>query len=141
MPTAPFSQATIDAAAGGTATPVAQILSLGAYIPDGVLTNADMEAMVDTSDAWIVERTGIRERRRVPPETVAVMGARAAAEALAQAGNPSRTRSSWPPARRHAAALGGVPDPAAARAQRHARVRHQRRLLRASSTGWPSPTR
>jgi 3-oxoacyl-[acyl-carrier-protein] synthase-3 len=89
MPTAPYSHATIDAATGGMATPVAQILSLGAYIPDGVLTNADMEAMVETSDSWIVERTGIRERRRVAPgQTVAAMGARAAADALAEAGNP-----------------------------------------------------
>jgi 3-oxoacyl-[acyl-carrier-protein] synthase-3 len=88
MPTAPFSQPTI-AATGGTATPVAQILSLGAYLPDGVLTNADMEAMVETSDTWIVERTGIRERRRVAPgQTVAAMGARAALEALETAGNP-----------------------------------------------------
>jgi len=69
-------------------TPVAQILSLGAYVPDAVLTNAELEAMVDTSDTWIVERTGIRERRRVAPgETVATMGARAAEEALARAGN------------------------------------------------------
>jgi 3-oxoacyl-[acyl-carrier-protein] synthase-3 len=89
MPTAPYSHATIDAATGGLATPVAQILSLGAYTPDGVLTNADMEAMVETSDSWIVERTGIRERRRVAPgQTVAAMGSRAAADALAQAGNP-----------------------------------------------------
>jgi 3-oxoacyl-[acyl-carrier-protein] synthase-3 len=89
MPTASFPHATIETARGGTATPVAQILSLGAYIPDGVLTNADMESMVDTSDTWIVERTGIRERHRVAPgETAAAMGARAAREALAKAGNP-----------------------------------------------------
>jgi 3-oxoacyl-[acyl-carrier-protein] synthase III len=70
-------------------TPVAQILSLGAYVPDAVLSNADLEVMVDTSDTWIVERTGIRERRRVAPgETVAAMGERAAREALAKAGNP-----------------------------------------------------
>ncbi|MDQ2802539.1 MAG: ketoacyl-ACP synthase III [Pseudomonadota bacterium] len=68
---------------------MAQILSLGAYIPDGVLTNADMEAMVETSDSWIVERTGIRERHRVAAgQTVAAMGARAATEALSQAGDP-----------------------------------------------------
>ncbi len=89
MPTAPFSQATLDAVAGGTATPVAQILSLGAYIPEAVVTNADLEAMVETSDSWIVERTGIRERHRIAPgQNVAAMGARAASEALAQAGNP-----------------------------------------------------
>jgi 3-oxoacyl-[acyl-carrier-protein] synthase-3 len=89
MPTAPLPQATIDAATGRIATPVAQIHSLGAYIPDAVLTNADLEAMVETSNRWIVERTGISERRRVAPgETVSAMGARAAADALARAGNP-----------------------------------------------------
>jgi 3-oxoacyl-[acyl-carrier-protein] synthase III len=89
MPTAPLPQATIDTATGGTATPVAQILSLGAHVPDAVISNADIEAMVDTSDTWIVERTGIRERRRVAPaETPTTMGAHAAREALARAGNP-----------------------------------------------------
>src|ERR1035437_5880934 len=88
MPTAPLSHAAVDAATGGMVTPVAQILSLGAYLPDAVLSNADMERMVDTSDTWIVERTGIRERRRAAPgETPSVMGARAAAEALERAGN------------------------------------------------------
>jgi 3-oxoacyl-[acyl-carrier-protein] synthase-3 len=89
MPTAPLPQPTLDTARGGTATPVAQILSLGAHVPPGVLSNADMEALVDTSDTWIVERTGIRERRRVAPgESAATMGALAAREALAAAGNP-----------------------------------------------------
>src|ERR1035437_8440889 len=88
MPTAPLSHAAVDAATGGMVTPVAQILSLGAYLPDAVLSNADMERMVDTSDTWIVERTGIRERRRAAPgETPSVMGARAAEEALERAGN------------------------------------------------------
>jgi 3-oxoacyl-[acyl-carrier-protein] synthase III len=89
MPTAPLPQPTIDTAERGTATPVAQILSLGAHVPEGLLTNADMEAMVDTSDSWILERTGIRERHRVAAgETATTMGARAASEALAAAGNP-----------------------------------------------------
>lgn len=39
------------------------ILATGSYTPDKVLTNADLEKMVDTSDEWIVSRTGIRERR------------------------------------------------------------------------------
>ncbi len=43
------------------------ILGTGAYVPDRVLTNADLERMVETSDTWIVERTGIRERRVVGP--------------------------------------------------------------------------
>jgi len=41
------------------------ILGTGSYVPDRVLTNADLEGMVETSDTWIVERTGIRERRLV----------------------------------------------------------------------------
>jgi len=41
------------------------ILGTGSYVPDRVLTNADLEQMVTTSDAWIVERTGIRERHVV----------------------------------------------------------------------------
>jgi 3-oxoacyl-[acyl-carrier-protein] synthase-3 len=89
MPTAPLPQPTLDTALGGTATPVAQILSLGAHVPNSILSNADMEALVDTSDTWIVERTGIRERHRVGPgESASTMGARAAREALAAAGNP-----------------------------------------------------
>jgi 3-oxoacyl-[acyl-carrier-protein] synthase-3 len=45
-----------------TTRPV-KIASVGYYVPPHVLTNFDLEKMVDTSDAWIVERTGIRERR------------------------------------------------------------------------------
>ena len=41
------------------------ILGTGSYVPNRVLTNADLERMVETSDSWIVERTGIRERRVV----------------------------------------------------------------------------
>ncbi len=41
------------------------ILGTGAYAPGKILTNADLERLVDTSDTWIVERTGIRERRLV----------------------------------------------------------------------------
>lgn len=41
----------------------ASIIGGGYYVPDRVLTNADLEKMVDTSDEWIVRRTGIRERR------------------------------------------------------------------------------
>lgn len=42
-----------------------QILGTGAYVPKRILTNADLERMVETSDTWIVERTGIRERHVV----------------------------------------------------------------------------
>jgi len=42
---------------------MARITAIGTYVPDRVLANSDLEAMVDTSDEWIVRRTGIRERR------------------------------------------------------------------------------
>jgi 3-oxoacyl-[acyl-carrier-protein] synthase-3 len=59
----------------------------GNYAPSGVLTNADLERMVDTSDDWIVTRTGIRERRvAAAHETTASMAAVAAARAIAVAG-------------------------------------------------------
>lgn len=41
----------------------ARITAIGSYVPERVLTNTDLEKMVDTSDEWIVQRTGIRERR------------------------------------------------------------------------------
>ena len=40
-----------------------KILGTGSYVPATVRTNADLERMVETSDEWIVERTGIKERR------------------------------------------------------------------------------
>jgi 3-oxoacyl-[acyl-carrier-protein] synthase-3 len=43
------------------------IAGTGRGVPERVLTNADLEKMVDTSDAWIIERTGIRERRLIQP--------------------------------------------------------------------------
>jgi len=45
-----------------------KITGTGIYVPDKVLTNFDLEKMVDTSDEWIITRTGIRERRVVSPE-------------------------------------------------------------------------
>jgi 3-oxoacyl-[acyl-carrier-protein] synthase-3 len=59
----------------------------GAYAPSRVLTNADLERMVETSDEWITTRTGIRERRIAGPEdTTASMGAIAGLRAIATAG-------------------------------------------------------
>ena len=59
----------------------------GAYLPERVVTNDELARTVDTSDEWIVERTGIRQRHLAGPhETAAFMGARAAAAALAHAG-------------------------------------------------------
>jgi 3-oxoacyl-[acyl-carrier-protein] synthase-3 len=59
----------------------------GRYAPDGIITNADLALMVDTSDEWIVSRTGIRERRvAAANETTASMAAVAAKRALAVSG-------------------------------------------------------
>ncbi len=65
----------------------AHITGWGRYAPAGVLTNADLEKMVDTSDEWIRTRTGIRERRvAAADETTASMAAVAARRAIAVAG-------------------------------------------------------
>ncbi len=64
-----------------------RILGTGGYLPKQIRTNADLEKMVDTSDEWIVERTGIRERRiAAPDETAATMGSAAGAQAIEAAG-------------------------------------------------------
>jgi 3-oxoacyl-[acyl-carrier-protein] synthase III len=67
--------------------PVAHVTGWGRYAPSQVLTNADLERMVDTSDEWIVSRTGIRERRvAAAHETTASMGAVAGLRAIRTAG-------------------------------------------------------
>jgi 3-oxoacyl-[acyl-carrier-protein] synthase-3 len=43
----------------------AGVFGIGAALPEAVVTNADLEAQLDTTDEWIVRRTGIRERRRL----------------------------------------------------------------------------
>ena len=63
-----------------------KILGTGSYLPAQVRSNADLEQMVDTSDEWIVARTGIRERRIADgDETVAVMGYQASLNAIEMA--------------------------------------------------------
>ena len=65
----------------------AKITATGAYLPEQILTNAELATMVDTNDEWIIERTGIRERRiAAPDETSSTLGAEAARRALATAG-------------------------------------------------------
>ena len=65
----------------------AAIIGTGSYLPERVLTNADLELMVDTSDEWIASRSGIRERRVVSEgETTSDLAARAARIALNRAG-------------------------------------------------------
>ena len=64
-----------------------RISGWGSYVPERVLSNADLERIVDTSDEWIRTRTGISERRvAAPHETTATLGAIAAKRALAVAG-------------------------------------------------------
>jgi 3-oxoacyl-[acyl-carrier-protein] synthase-3 len=65
----------------------ARLAALGAYVPERVVTNAEMEERVDTSDAWIVARTGIRERRFAAPDQASSdLGVIAAERAIAAAG-------------------------------------------------------
>ncbi len=65
----------------------AAITGWGFYVPERVLSNRDLERLVGTTDEWIVERTGIRERRIVADdETTSTMATRAARQALDRAG-------------------------------------------------------
>jgi len=62
------------------------IVGIGAYLPEKVLTNEDLEKMVDTSDEWIMTRTGIKERHLArEDEAASDLGAKAAEEALKSA--------------------------------------------------------
>lgn len=65
----------------------AKISALGTYVPPRILTNADLEKMVETNDQWITERTGIRERHLVDPGVATSdMAAEAARKCLAERG-------------------------------------------------------
>jgi 3-oxoacyl-[acyl-carrier-protein] synthase-3 len=67
-------------------TKYSRIIGWGKYAPQRVLTNQELEKMVDTSDEWIITRTGIRERRiAAPEETTATMSVEAAHAALDRA--------------------------------------------------------
>ena len=66
-----------------------RITGTGFYVPDKIVTNADLTKIMDTTDEWIQERTGIQERRWIVPgsdDTASVMGAKAARKAIADAG-------------------------------------------------------
>ncbi len=63
------------------------IIGIGTYVPEKIMTNKDLEKIVETSDEWIVERTGIRERRIAAPDmATSDLASRAALKALADAG-------------------------------------------------------
>lgn len=66
-----------------------KIIGLGHYVPDNVVTNEDLSKLMDTNDAWIQERTGIKERRHVingGGDTTTTMGVKAAKIAIERAG-------------------------------------------------------
>ncbi len=66
-----------------------KFIGLGHYVPDNVVTNADLSKMMDTNDEWIQERTGIKERRWAAEnsgDTTATMGVKAAKIAIERAG-------------------------------------------------------
>ncbi len=72
--------------------PTAKITALGCYSPPGLLTNADLEKLVDTNDDWIVERTGIRQRHIAPKEmATSDMAVEAAKVVLAKSGIDPKT--------------------------------------------------
>lgn len=61
--------------------------SIGAYVPEKILTNDDLAKMVDTTDEWITKRTGIKERRiSKKEETTSDMGTAAAKKAIERSG-------------------------------------------------------
>ncbi|MCB1568228.1 MAG: beta-ketoacyl-ACP synthase 3, partial [Xanthomonadales bacterium] len=65
----------------------ARIAGTGSYLPDNIVTNADLEKKVDTSDAWIRERTGIHQRHiALPGQTTSDLAVEAARRALEAAG-------------------------------------------------------
>jgi 3-oxoacyl-[acyl-carrier-protein] synthase III len=71
--------------------PFAEMASIGVAVPPGVLTNNDLTKMLDTSDQWIVERTGIRERHIAKPDqSVAMLSCEASVKALEEAGLTAR---------------------------------------------------
>lgn len=74
-------------ATAGFASRTCSILSVGSYVPERILTNAELETMVDTTDEWIMSRTGISERRiAAPSESTSDLAAKAALRAMEKAG-------------------------------------------------------
>ena len=67
---------------------LAAITGVGGYVPDDVLTNADLEKMVDTTDEWITTRTGIKERRilKTPGKATSDMGVEVVRQLLEKTG-------------------------------------------------------
>ncbi|MFN0066585.1 MAG: beta-ketoacyl-ACP synthase III [Limisphaerales bacterium] len=84
LPPAPFTN---PRARHGFQGRTCSITGVGSYLPDRVLTNADLERMVETTDDWITTRTGIKERRlAAPDEATSDLAAAAARRAMEMAG-------------------------------------------------------
>ena len=67
-----------------------RISGLGMYVPENIVTNDDLSKMMDTSSDWIIERTGIEERRHIKKgdgNSTATMGVKAAKIAIERATN------------------------------------------------------
>jgi len=74
----------------------ARITSLGRYVPERVVTNADLEKIVNTNDEWIRTRTGIEQRRWAEPGTpTSELATKAVRECLGGSTRPSWTSSWW----------------------------------------------
>ena len=66
-----------------------RIIGLGHYVPENVVTNDDLSKLIDTSDSWIQERTGIKERRWIDPksdDTTSTMAVKASKIAIKKSG-------------------------------------------------------
>ena len=101
----------------------AGVFGIGSALPEHIVTNADFAAYLDTTDAWIVRRTGIRERRRLNGSvTLTELAAAACADALRDA-KPRRLRRRP----RHRLVDHARPADAGPRARRRRRDRRQRR--------------
>jgi len=75
----------------------AEIIGLGVAVPPYVLTNADLEELVDTNDQWITERTGIKERRIAgKDDSTALLGKRAPAAAPTEPKHPGNPGGNTP---------------------------------------------
>ena len=54
--------------------PEAHIIGLGHYLPENIITNDNLSKLMDTSDKWIIDRTGIEERRKVYLDLCGLLG-------------------------------------------------------------------
>ena len=66
--------------------PKASLISIASYIPEKILTNFDFEKMVETSDEWIVKRTGIEQRHIATNKTTSDLGTKAGELAIKRSG-------------------------------------------------------